>query len=327
MEFRDDGPWHPASLFELVKRTVKDAKEDRVIGLGAEVAFFSILSFPPTMLAVFGSLGFLADWIGPERTQAIRDQILDLAGTLLSEGSLATFRGTIDNFIQEGRAGIAIFGVILALWSASRATKVFIEAVNIAYDIEETRSGIKRRLVALGITALGILSVLIILPLMVLGPRLGEIVGGPLGLSDLFAAAWRVLYWPTVGVIGIGLLATFYHFAPSWSTPWRRDMPGAVLAAVLWVAGAGGLRLYITISIAGDTSTYGSLATPIALLLWLYLTALALLLGAELNAEIERMWPTHESGPQDADEQPETKGSPQAPVSTPADGGQTPPGG
>jgi len=281
--------WHPRTILALAKATVVDARDDRLVGLGAEVAFFFVLSLPPTLLAVFASVGFIAERL--EVTERLRTQLFDIAGRFLSQDSARAVEPVIDTFLDQGRPGVAVFGTLLALWSASRATKVFMQAVNIAYDLEETRSGLRRRLSAIGITLVGILGAVAVLPLLVAGPRLGAWFGRPLGLSDAFAAAWRVLYWPSVALLGIAMLATFYHLAASWHTPWRRDLPGAILSALLWLAGAAGLRIYVTLSIQGN-STYGALGTPIAILLWFYVTALALLLGAELNAEIEKLWPT-----------------------------------
>lgn len=288
---REERPRGWRAAWTLAVRTVKDAHEDRIIGLGAEVAFFALLSLPPTLLAIFGSVGFIAERIGEDATERIRDSILGAAGTFLQQRSVQGLEGLIDTFLSQGRAGIAVFGLLLALWSASRATNVFMRAVNIAYDLPEIRSGVRRRLVAFGITLLGILGAVGVLPLLVAGPRVLEWLGGPLGIGEFLATLWRFLYWPSVAVLGLALLVSFYHFAPAWHTPWRRDLPGAVLAAVLWLAGAAGLRIYVAVSIQGNDA-YASVGTPIAVLLWVYVTAVALLLGAELNAEIEKLWPT-----------------------------------
>jgi membrane protein len=147
-------------------------------------------------------------------------------------------------------------------------------------------------------TTLGILGAVAVIPLVVAGPRLGAAIGRPLGLGEAFATLWRVGYWPGVGLLGFAVLTTFYHFAPSWRTPWRREVPGAVAALLVWLAGGAALRLYAIISIQG-ASAYRGLAAPIVLLLWIYITALAVLVGAELNAEIERAYPTIDgpSGP------------------------------
>lgn len=114
------------------------------------------------------------------------------------------------------------------------------------------------------------------------------------------AAAWRFVYWPIVGLVGVGMLASFFHWAAPWRTPWRRDLPGALLAAVSWLALGAGMRVYTSRFIEGGV--FGLLAAPIAFLLWLYVTALAVLIGAELNAEIEKLWPKEEMLKQRAEE-------------------------
>jgi membrane protein len=114
------------------------------------------------------------------------------------------------------------------------------------------------------------------------------------------AAAWRFVYWPIVGLVGVGMLASFFHWAAPWRTPWRRDLPGALLAAVSWLALGAGMRVYTSRFIEGGV--FGPLAAPIAFLLWLYVTALAVLIGAELNAEIEKLWPKEEMLKQRAEE-------------------------
>lgn len=276
----------------LAARTLRDSKDDRIIGLGAEVAFFILLSLPPALLAILGSIGFVANWLGPDVIETIRSQILDVAGNFLTESARSSIlEETIDPLLQRGSASVLSIGIVLTLWAASRATTRMVEAVVIAYDqVEDMRSGVKRRVLSFGLTIGGMLGIVVIIPILVAGPDLLAFVSEPLGIAGFLATAWKVLYWPVVGLLGIGLLAWFYHVAAPLKTPWRRDLPGAVLAAVLWLLGGLGLRVYAAFTI--ESSTYGPLAAPIAFMLWLYVTALAVLIGAELNAEIEKVWPS-----------------------------------
>lgn len=280
-------PWTPRGARDLAVSTVKEIPADRIPGLAAEVAFFALLSLPPTLLAVFGALGPIARAIGPRATTRIQEQLLSGASTFLTADAVQTLSEVIDALLEQGGGAAVIVGIVVALWSASRATKVFMEAVNIAYDLPEVRRGWHRRLVAAAITLLGVLAVLIVLPLLVLGPRFGRLIGA----GELVATIWAWVYWPTVAVLGVALLASFYHYAPYWTTPWRRDLPGAVFAAIGWVAGSFALRVYVNLTIQSN-SAYAPLASPIVLLLWMYVTAFALLMGAELNAQLEKLWPT-----------------------------------
>lgn len=286
-------------------RTIRDSAEDRILGLGAEVAFFILLSLPPALLAIFGSIGFFANLLGEGITETIREQVLSVASNFLTEETRRDLvEPTVNTLLRQGRADVASIGIVLTLWAASRATGRMIEAVAIAYDQEDERSALKRRFLGLGLTLGGMLGIVIVVPILVAGPRFVDAIADPLGISNALAVAWRFLYWPVVGALGVGLLAWFYHLAVPIKTPWRRDLPGAVLAAALWLLGGLGLRLYVNITI--ESSTYGPLAAPIAVLLWLFLTALAVLIGAELNAEIEKLWPSG-AEPKDHEEEPPTE--------------------
>jgi membrane protein len=128
----------------------------------------------------------------------------------------------------------------------------------------------------------------IVLPLLIVGPEAGEALADNFGLASLFDTLWRVLYFPVVISLGLALLTWIYHFVPPHTTRWRRDLPGAVLAFVIWFVGSLGLRIYATNFVATD-SAYSYFGTPLVLLLWIYLTAVALLVGAELNAEIAKL--------------------------------------
>jgi membrane protein len=130
------------------------------------------------------------------------------------------------------------------------------------------------------------------LPALVLGPRIVEWLA-PTTVADATVAMANALFWPAMAFLALLALVTLYHVGVPERTPWRRDVPGAVLALGLWLLASAGLRIYITVSVQGE-SVYGPLGTPVAVVLWLYLTAFAILLGAEFNAVIEKMWPHKE---------------------------------
>jgi membrane protein len=277
-------------LLTLGARTVRDTFEDRVPKLAAEVAFFTLLALPPAMLAVLGSVGFLAEAFGPEMRAEIESRVLDLARTFLTSSTVnEVVAPAVRTLLREGRADVVSVGIVLAVWSASRATEAAIDTMRIAYDLERFRPSWKRRLVAFVLTMGLIIALVVLMPTLVAGPRLGARLVEPLGLSGTVEAAWRLLYWPVLGVLGTGLLATFYHLALPRRTPWRRELPGAALALLTWILGSLAVRVYAR-WILESGSTYGSLSAPIVILLWLYVTGLAVLLGAELNSEIDKLW-------------------------------------
>lgn len=292
MSIPSSRPFHWRDLWTLTVRTIKDADRDRVLGLSAEVAFFALFSLPPTLLALFGAAGYIGDSLGPGVTDHMVQRVVMAAGTVLTERTVYRIvEPTMRSLVSEGRADVISIGAVFALWSASRSAHVLLDALSIAYDLKKRRPLWKRRLIAILFTVVGIVTAGVVLPLLVAGPRLGATLATPLGLADTFALAWHIAYWPMMALICVFVLTVIYHFAIPYKTPFRRDVPGAVLALVMWLFTAVGLRAYASWAI--ETSPlYGSLAAPMVLLLWLYFIALAVLMGAELNSEIEKMWPT-----------------------------------
>lgn len=282
----------------LAENTVRDSLRDRVPGLAAEVAFYLVLSLPPLLLVVLGILGYVGDIGGAGTVADIKDQLLDWADNIFSAATIRdTIEPAVDNLLEQGRADVLTLAGVIALWSASRAVRVIVDAVTIAYDLEDHRSWKRKTMVGAGLTVAGVLAAGVLLPLLVVGPRFGASLADNLGLESTFETVWSVLYWPTVAGLGMVLLTWMYHLAPPHLTAWRRDMPGAILALFLWSVGSLGLRIYTTAFLEGN-SAYGLFTAPLAVLLWLYVTAIALLVGAELNAEVEKMWP-HPGGPFD----------------------------
>ncbi len=279
----------------LAVRTLRDSLDDRLPGLAAGVAFYLLLSLPPLLLVGLGALGYIGDLFGPDVVETIRQGIIDAASAALTASTIDDIvRPAVDNLLSQGRADILSIGAILTLWSGSRAVRVIVQAVTIAYDLEDHRSWRQHRLLGLGLTTAGVLMLAVLLPLLVVGPEAGEALADRFGLARAFEILWRVLYFPFVLAFGLTLLAWVYHIVPPQRTAWRRDVPGAVLAFVIWLAGSFGLRVYATQFIESD-SAYSYFGTPLVILLWIYMTAVALLVGAELNAEIEKMWPSADS--------------------------------
>lgn len=280
------GPWR------LTSRTVVGTVDDRVTGLAAEAAFFTLLSLPPLLLAVVGGFGWISDLLGPEGEQVIarlQSTMEQVMSQVLTADSVAVVVEQVDRIASEGRPGLFSAGLAIAFWSASRATNTFIAAITIAYDIEDPRPAWKRRLLALGLTLAGALVGFVIFPALVLGPDLVAYLA-PDPLDVAVSRLVEIAFWPAVAVVTVGLLSALYDIGVPWSTPLWRDLPGAVLAMSLWLVGSALLRYYVEVTIQ-DSDTVQGFAAPLVAMLWLYVTAFAVLLGAELNAEIERLWP------------------------------------
>jgi membrane protein len=288
------GPRGLAALWALTKGTAVECFRDRITGLAAEAGFWALLSLPPLLLAIVGTLGYFHGLVGEDNIADIRQSILNVAHTVLSSTTTRNVVGkTIDTVLSGGRGDVVSIGFILALWAGSRAMNVYVDTITIAYDLTGRRSIVRSRLLAFGLYVAGVIIGLVVLPLIVVGPRTIENLA-PDQWSGFTHALLTGLYWPVVLVLSVAFLTTLYHLAVPVRSPWRRGVPGAALAVVLWVLGSYLLRFYLDYAIRGN-ATYGSLSAPVAVLLWLYVTALAVLIGAELNGEIDRLWPTEAS--------------------------------
>ncbi len=275
---------------ELTIRTVDDSFHDRVPGLAAEIAFFALLSLPPLLLTVLGGIGRIGLLVDRNLRDDVRDTIVNSAQ--LIRGDTAD---TLETYLAETLApeasSILGLGLVVTILSASRVFRIVSTAITIAYDLEATRPAWKHRLWGLVLTLGGIVTAMVIGPLLIAGPEGGETASSLLGGVPGLPEVWAIAYWPAAAAVLTTLLAVLYHVAAPWTTPFRRDLPGALLAMVLWLIGTGALRLYVGQAIG---ASYGFIATPLIILLWLYVSAFAVLLGAELNAEIEKMYPTAE---------------------------------
>jgi membrane protein len=280
-----------APVGRVLTRTLDGIITDRVTGLAAEAAFFALLSLPPLLLAVVGTIGYFHGWIGQDNIVALQDDIARGARTVLTPGTVNdTVMPIVRDVLKGGHADAVSIGIVLSLWSGSRAMSTYMDAITIAYDLEGRRSWLTKRVLAYILYAGAVLVGIVILPLLVIGPRLAERAIHR-GIGDASHVLITATYWPVVLVLSVASLATLYHLAVPVRTPWRRDLPGAVLALLIWLGGSVVLRLYLGATVHPG-STYGSLGAPVAVLLWLYVTALAVLIGAEFNSAVAHIWPS-----------------------------------
>ncbi|MEU4093413.1 YihY/virulence factor BrkB family protein [Streptomyces sp. NPDC026673] len=273
----------------LLKDTVDSCMEYRVTGLAAEAAFFVLLSLPPLLLSLVGAIGYVDEIIGTDTIDNIRRNILTAAATVLSDkGVDQLMRPLVDDVFGGGRPDVISIGFVIALWSGSRALNVFVDTITIMYGLEGRRGIVKTRLLALLLYIVALVIGAVVMPLMVVGP---DAVVSFLPWSE---AVIRLLYWPVVLVLSIAFLTTLYHVSVPVRSPWYEDMPGAAVALLMWVLGSFVLRIYLTQTVEGPT-IYGSLAAPVAVLLWIFVSAFAVLVGAAVNAAIDRVWPSIET--------------------------------
>lgn len=276
----------PATTWKLLTQTVGVCLRYRVTGLAAEGAFFAILSLPPLIFGLAGSLGYIASkWFEVETINDIKQQIVDLAARALTDDSIKNvIAPTLDQVLNGGRPDVISIGFVLALWSGSRALNVFVDTITIMYGMGGKRGIVRTRALSFSLYCAALVIGVIVLPLVLAGPNAVDALL-PHRLDFL-----NQLYWPVVTILSAGFLNTLYHLSVPIRTPWVSDLPGSFLALSIWILGSFVLR-WILQSTVGGTSIYGPLAAPIAVLMWLYMTAIAVLIGAALNAVVDRLWP------------------------------------
>ena len=267
----------------IIVRAGKQALSHGITDLAAALAYYSFLAIPAVLLVAVGLFSLFAS---PDAITTLIDKlgtVVPAQATQLIEDSLRRM-----NENSNGSLAMVIVGFVLALWTATGAMTAFMRAVNRAYDRDETRGFVKQRFVAIQmVIGLG-LAFLLVFGLLVLGPVISGWIGSALDIEGVIGWVWWIVQWPIL--IGVLLLvfATVLYLGPNVEHPrWRFVTPGSAFAVVVWLAASGGFAVY-TSMFSSYNKTWGSLAAVIVMLTWLWLSGLALLLGAEINAETER---------------------------------------
>lgn len=275
----------------LLGRAAAQAWRDRVLGLSAEAAFWQLLSLPSLFLALIATLGYVSRWFGAGtvgRTERSLESTLSRAFSQQVVDQVVS--PMLHEVLFKGRVDIISLGFVLAIWAGSSATATFVNTITIAYGMRDLRGPVRSRLLALWLFLGSVLLGVIVLPLLVLGPDLLT-RSFPERLRPTVSSLISGLYYPVVVVLLLIGLTTLYHLAPPRKLPWHRGLPGAIIAMIIFLAGAAGLRSYIHF-ILDQNHAYGTLAAPIAALLFFFVLALGVLYGAEFNAAIEQLAPT-----------------------------------
>lgn len=274
-----------AGARDVGRDLVHEWRDDRVSGLAAEVAFFGLLSLFPALLATTAALGWLDAVAGGDVADRAEEEVVDFLRRVLTDEAAGTV-DAVQGLFAEADPGILTVGLFGALWAASRGFTAVANALDVVYDLEERRSYLGLRAIGLALAVGTVLVVAAMLAMLVLGPLLGTgaEVADAIGLGSVFATFWDWLRWPMAVIVMVAWAATVFHVAPNHHTPWRWDLPGAVLAGVAWAALSSSLRLYLSVASAGANQVFGTLGGSLIVLLWLYLLALGLLVGGELNA-------------------------------------------
>jgi membrane protein len=279
---RSESPWRLGglSVVELARRVWGEIQRDEVTDRAAALSYYFLFALFPALLFLTALLGFLP-------LTGLYERLMSYVVTVLPPEAAGTLQRTLTEILRGQRGGLLSLGVVVALWAGSNGMASVISTLNVAYDVKESRPWWKRRLLAIVLTVAFSLFIVATLVLLVFGPRLGAVLAGWFGLGRPFAIAWSAISVPIVMLCGLSGVGLVYHLAPNTRERWRWITPGAVLALVLWLGTSFGLRLYVQY-FGNYNATYGSIGGVILLMLWLYLTSIVLLLGAEVDAEIEK---------------------------------------
>jgi len=283
----DRAPDEPTDLktrswWGVLKRSVREFREDNLTDWAAALTYYGVLSIFPALLVVVSVLGL----IGESATQPLLDNLATVAPGPAQE----IFTSAIQNLNQsQGAAGILfVVGLAAALWSASSYVGAFMRASNSIYEVEEGRPFWKLRPAQIGITlTMMILLVVGAVAVVVTGP-LAEEVGNVIGVGSAAVTAWDIAKWPVLVLLVSFMFSVLYWAAPNVKQPGFRWLtPGGVVAVVLWILASAAFAFYVA-NFGSYNKTYGSLAGVIIFLVWLWISNIAVLLGAEVNAEVER---------------------------------------
>lgn len=277
----DASPWKLGGLTlrELARRVWREVDEDEVFDRAAGLAYYFLFALFPALL-------FLTALVGLLPIPHLMGRFLRYVSDALPPDAASVIRKTLHEIISGAHTSLLSIGMLGAVWAASSGMSSIINALNAVYDVPESRPYWRRKGLALALTLLFSLFILSSLVLLAFGPTLGETVASRVGLGDLFTAVWDVVNLPLAILLVTGGVAVVYYLAPAAEQKFRWVTPGSVLAVALWLAMSYALRSYVT-HFANYYATYGSIGGVILLMLWLYLSGVALLLGAEVNAEIE----------------------------------------
>jgi membrane protein len=269
-----------ASWRDIIKATIAEIGDDNCIGLAAQLAFYFFLALFPALLFLVALIGYLP-------VEDALASLLAALGTVAPNEVLRVIREQLTEISSGSHVGILTVGILGAVWSSSAAMVAIIDALNHAFDVSEWRSWWKRRLLAMALTmALSVFIIVSLISLLV-GPDVVGWIAAIFGLDSVVATIWAVMRWPVsvmLIVLGVDLV---YFFAPNRRVEWVWITPGSLVATGLWILGSLAFKVYVT-RFGDYNATYGAIGGVMVLLLWFYVSGLAILVGAELNGVIER---------------------------------------
>jgi membrane protein len=265
-----------------LKRLVKRINEDRIFGRAAQLSYYFLLALFPLLLFLINILGYLA-----QQGTLFRDKLLVYVAALMPASAFLLVHNTLDEVSAASGKGKLSFGLLAALWAASNGLGAISETLNIAYNVREKRPWWKVRLICIGLTVALAILILAALAIVLYGGTIGEALATRYGFSNLFTIVWKIVQWPIALLFVLTTFNLVYNFAPNIPGHARRWItPGAFVGVGLWLLVSFGFRLYLGF-FDSYSVTYGSLGAVIILMLWFYLSGVAILIGGEVNSEYQ----------------------------------------
>lgn len=288
-------PW------EVLVLLWQESGEDRVTGLAAEMAFFALLSLVPLLVAVGAGLGYLERLIGAEQIAEVEATVINALAVVFSpELTREVMAPFVQGLLAQERTGLALGGLAVTFYLSSRVFTATIRALDLAYDVHDRRGLFAQRGLALLFSLAAVVAFVFMLGFLVVGPLLGggRALAERLGLGEVFAFLWAAGRWPLLFAGVVGFLVLLYRFGPQVDNRWRDCVPGAVLGVALWMLASLGFRLYLEAGGGPQTPQFGEeeevlraagrlVGAVVATVLWIYLSGLSILVGGELNAELD----------------------------------------
>lgn len=273
----------PLGWTDLIKRTFKEALADDILDLAAQQAYYFFFALFPALLFVIAVASFFP-------LQTLIDDVVGMLSRFAPQAVIDVITDAMRTLSKQNSGGILTFGFLVTVWSSSGAMVSIITTLNTAYDVTESRPWWKTRVIATALTIALAVFIVASMFLVIAGPTVAEHIAARMHLGPAFTWTWTILQWPVVFALVATAIAVVYYYAPDVEQDWVWITPGSVLATILWLAVSLALKMYYQL-VPDANATYGAIGGIMVLMLWFYCSGLAILLGAELNAEIEHASP------------------------------------
>jgi membrane protein len=274
----------PLSWYEILKRTFKEAFfDDNCLGMAAQLAYYFFFALFPALLFLLAIASYFPAYV-------VVDEMFRTLGGVVPPEVLSIVTDQMQKISNGEQGGLLTFGVLAALWSSSSAMTAVIDTLNGAYDVQEGRSWWIVRLAAIALTFGVAVFILLAFGLILAGPHMAEVIAAQTSLGPVFEWTWKILQWPLAFGLACTGIAMIYYFAPDVEQDWIWLTPGSVFATTLWLIASLGFKYYVA-NMGAYVETYGAIGAVMVLMLWFYISGLVILLGAEMNAEIEHASP------------------------------------